>query len=561
MDNSPWFDHAEHVRPAPHPPRRHRRQRHRPTSSTSAATARGSASTAPATPGARRATLPFPVATGNVGQIQVADLLGNGTACLVWSSALPGDARRPMRYLDLMGGKKPHLLIEMRNNLAPRRRCEYAPSTKFYLQDKAAGTPWVTRLPFPVHCVETVTVDRSRRRKTDVLNDLQLSPRLLRRRRARVPRLRPRRAGRRAALRRLLRPPTRDSPYVTARPDAVPAAGQDDHLVSHRHRRSTARASSRSFEHEYFPARFAEAGSRPPRSPSANCRSPRSKPQDPGTRRRRVARGHARLQGHDAAPGGLRTRRRRAAGSRRARTGTSCSPPPSTTATSAACSRAGPTARRLSRHRERGDHLPLRAGRSTATDDAGARSAGRAHAQSALRRRTAAPCSRWPPSTRATAHTTNTPRRARAADAPSSLTLIRGRPDASSTSPTPRLDSPTSICRRRSIPIACPRRARCAPTSSPGSCRAGRHSGTSLARRAARLPARTPYSTPRPPRRSARSAITSSHRTDSPHERLVEHVATLYFKDDLSGPLAIGQPSRLGLDLRDLQAGADRPRW
>ena len=30
-------------------------------------------------------------------------LLGNGTACLVWSSSLVGNARHPMRYIDLMG--------------------------------------------------------------------------------------------------------------------------------------------------------------------------------------------------------------------------------------------------------------------------------------------------------------------------------------------------------------------------------------------------------------------------------------------------------------------------
>ncbi len=34
--------------------------------------------------------------------ITPADLLGNGTACLVWSSPLPGDIRRPMRYVNLM---------------------------------------------------------------------------------------------------------------------------------------------------------------------------------------------------------------------------------------------------------------------------------------------------------------------------------------------------------------------------------------------------------------------------------------------------------------------------
>ena len=84
------------------------------------------------------------------------DLLGNGTACLVWSSALAGNARRPMRYVDLMGGQKPHLLTRTRNNLGAETVVEYAPSTKFYVADKIAGTPWITRLPFPVHVVERI---------------------------------------------------------------------------------------------------------------------------------------------------------------------------------------------------------------------------------------------------------------------------------------------------------------------------------------------------------------------------------------------------------------------
>jgi Insecticide toxin TcdB middle/N-terminal region len=76
------------------------------------------------------------------------DLLGNGTACLVWSSPLPGDARRPMRYVDLMGGQKPHLMVKTINNLG------------------AEGKPWVTRLPFPVHVVERVeTYDRISRNR------------------------------------------------------------------------------------------------------------------------------------------------------------------------------------------------------------------------------------------------------------------------------------------------------------------------------------------------------------------------------------------------------------
>jgi RHS repeat-associated protein len=94
----------------------------------------------------------------NLSSVQVADLLGNGTACLVWSSQLPDDARQPMRYIDLMGGQKPHLLIKTVNNLGAETKIVYAPSTKFYLADKAAGTPWITKIPFPVHAVERVEI-------------------------------------------------------------------------------------------------------------------------------------------------------------------------------------------------------------------------------------------------------------------------------------------------------------------------------------------------------------------------------------------------------------------
>ncbi len=94
----------------------------------------------------------------NLADITAIDLLGNGTACLVWSSPLPGDRPRPMRYVNLMGSSKPHLLVAVRNNLGAETRLQYAPSTKFYLQDRLAGRPWITRLPFPVHVVEQVTV-------------------------------------------------------------------------------------------------------------------------------------------------------------------------------------------------------------------------------------------------------------------------------------------------------------------------------------------------------------------------------------------------------------------
>jgi len=38
---------------------------------------------------------------------------------------------------------------------------EYTPSTKFYIDDKLAGNPWITKLHFPVHCIsKSETIDR-----------------------------------------------------------------------------------------------------------------------------------------------------------------------------------------------------------------------------------------------------------------------------------------------------------------------------------------------------------------------------------------------------------------
>ena len=98
--------------------------------------------------------------------VSTADLLGNGTSCLVWSSPLPAHGESPLRYIDLTGGTKPHLLVKTVNNLGAETEIQYAPSTRFYLADKAAGKPWVTRLPFPVHVVErVVTSDRISRNR------------------------------------------------------------------------------------------------------------------------------------------------------------------------------------------------------------------------------------------------------------------------------------------------------------------------------------------------------------------------------------------------------------
>ena len=104
---------------------------------------------------APRTLVDFP-RVDDLSSVSVIDLLGNGTACIVWSSPLPCDAEQRMRYVDLMGGRKPHLLVSVRNNLGAETKVRYSVSTRSYLQDRAEGKPWVTRLPFPVHTVERV---------------------------------------------------------------------------------------------------------------------------------------------------------------------------------------------------------------------------------------------------------------------------------------------------------------------------------------------------------------------------------------------------------------------
>lgn len=98
---------------------------------------------------------PFPSAA-RPNDVQVADVLGDGTACLVWSSPLLSETARPLRYVKLMAEGKPWLLTAVGNGLGRETRLSYTPSTAFYVADRAAGAAWATRLPFPVHCLSKI---------------------------------------------------------------------------------------------------------------------------------------------------------------------------------------------------------------------------------------------------------------------------------------------------------------------------------------------------------------------------------------------------------------------
>ncbi|MFY0538231.1 toxin TcdB middle/N-terminal domain-containing protein [Nannocystis pusilla] len=94
----------------------------------------------------------------SLSSVQLADILGKGTAALVWSTDLPHRQGTHIAFVDLISAGKPYLMLSSKNNMGAETRVEYAPSTRFYLEDRAAGRPWKTRLPFPTHVIDRVEV-------------------------------------------------------------------------------------------------------------------------------------------------------------------------------------------------------------------------------------------------------------------------------------------------------------------------------------------------------------------------------------------------------------------
>ena len=93
-------------------------------------------------------------------KVDTLDLLGKGTACLVWTSSLPSSDQE-LQYIDLAPAGKPYLMMSYNNGLGLETSMEYVASTKFFLEDRQAGVDWATRLAFPVQCLhKVITYDR-----------------------------------------------------------------------------------------------------------------------------------------------------------------------------------------------------------------------------------------------------------------------------------------------------------------------------------------------------------------------------------------------------------------
>lgn len=113
-------------------------------------------------------TINLPEQYSAADQISFADILGNGTSCLVFTKMAPVPRHYYYNFVgetvfengDVQQSMKPYLMNEINNNLGLINQTHYCSATKFALQDKAAGRPWVTKLKFPVQVVErTVALD------------------------------------------------------------------------------------------------------------------------------------------------------------------------------------------------------------------------------------------------------------------------------------------------------------------------------------------------------------------------------------------------------------------
>jgi len=86
--------------------------------------------------------------------VQVMDFLGDGTPCLVWSSANLNQAGDPIQYLKLTNGVQPRLLTKADNSMGKVIELTYASSSSHYLRDVKNGRDWTSKLPNHVTVVD-----------------------------------------------------------------------------------------------------------------------------------------------------------------------------------------------------------------------------------------------------------------------------------------------------------------------------------------------------------------------------------------------------------------------
>jgi RHS repeat-associated protein len=84
-------------------------------------------------------------------KVRIADVNGSGTRDILW-----GEAGR-YRYIDLLGATRPWVLTHVDNGLGKTTDIEYTTSTTMMLAAEAAGQPWASKAPMPLHVVQRST--------------------------------------------------------------------------------------------------------------------------------------------------------------------------------------------------------------------------------------------------------------------------------------------------------------------------------------------------------------------------------------------------------------------
>ena len=109
----------------------------------------------------RKRIVDLPLASA-AAAVRWADLNGNGTTDLVYAD---GQSTPRLQLVELgelvSGGLAPNLLRRIENGIGRVTEIEYAPSTRFALEDAAAGEGWPDPLPFPVTVVAGIRVSDS----------------------------------------------------------------------------------------------------------------------------------------------------------------------------------------------------------------------------------------------------------------------------------------------------------------------------------------------------------------------------------------------------------------
>jgi RHS repeat-associated protein len=83
-------------------------------------------------------------------KVRLVDVNGSGTRDIVWGEG------GQYRYMDLAGGRRPWVLTRVDNGLGKTTDIEYASAAEQMLAAEAAGQPWASKSPTPVHLVSRV---------------------------------------------------------------------------------------------------------------------------------------------------------------------------------------------------------------------------------------------------------------------------------------------------------------------------------------------------------------------------------------------------------------------